>query len=256
MNEANELRIQNEALMEENARSREFIEKLLRHPAFHPFLDDLSRDPAIAEAASQNLASSNSNADQSPSRSSKPVPQINDGISHEGPSRSSSEIKVPLRGNPWPVPDMDIGNFESPRIFAVLDLPHIERPLPEEHSLFDKDGILSFHTEFEPEKNVLDVMNTPAMDLSEKSGSIIANDAKGPGFDLYDDEASASSNPGHFSQSVSYVSKFTVEVITPHNSQFFNNHINDPSFDRIRRICTRMDPVYARIQSMTTHLEF
>jgi hypothetical protein len=37
-NECNELRTQNRSLMEENARSRAFIERLLRHQAFTPFL--------------------------------------------------------------------------------------------------------------------------------------------------------------------------------------------------------------------------
>ena len=44
VNEANELRSQNRLLMEENARSRAFIERLLRHQAFTPFLEELSRD--------------------------------------------------------------------------------------------------------------------------------------------------------------------------------------------------------------------
>ena len=43
--------MQNRALMEENARSRAFIERLLRHQAFGPFLDELSRDPALTEPA-------------------------------------------------------------------------------------------------------------------------------------------------------------------------------------------------------------
>ena len=97
--------------MEENARSREFIERLLRHPAFHPFLDDLSRDPAIAEAASQKV-SSKSKDGRSVNHNSDAVPQIQDRLSHdESPSKGSSEAKESLSGNPWPVPDMDIGTF-------------------------------------------------------------------------------------------------------------------------------------------------
>jgi len=33
--------------MEENARSRAFIERLLRHQAFTPFLEELSRDESL-----------------------------------------------------------------------------------------------------------------------------------------------------------------------------------------------------------------
>ncbi|RYP39190.1 hypothetical protein DL768_010730 [Monosporascus sp. mg162] len=46
-NENKELRVQNRALIEENARFRTFIKTLFRHPAFTPFLEDLSRDGII-----------------------------------------------------------------------------------------------------------------------------------------------------------------------------------------------------------------
>ena len=46
-NENNYLRIENRALIKENARSITFIETLLRYPALTPFLKDLSRDKAI-----------------------------------------------------------------------------------------------------------------------------------------------------------------------------------------------------------------
>ena len=51
VNEANELRAQNRLLMEENARSRAFIERLLRHQAFTPFLEELSRDESLQSKA-------------------------------------------------------------------------------------------------------------------------------------------------------------------------------------------------------------
>ena len=51
VNEANELRAQNRLLMEENARSRAFIERLLRHQAFTPFLEELSRDESLQAKA-------------------------------------------------------------------------------------------------------------------------------------------------------------------------------------------------------------
>jgi hypothetical protein len=47
VNEANDLRTENRLLREENARSRAFIERLLRHQAFTPFLEDLSREESL-----------------------------------------------------------------------------------------------------------------------------------------------------------------------------------------------------------------
>jgi len=51
VNEANELRNENRLLREENARSRAFIERLLRHQAFTPFLEELSREEALQPKA-------------------------------------------------------------------------------------------------------------------------------------------------------------------------------------------------------------
>lgn len=44
-NEYNELLAQNRSLKEENSRSRAFIERLLRHESFTPFLEDLQKPP-------------------------------------------------------------------------------------------------------------------------------------------------------------------------------------------------------------------
>jgi len=50
--EAQNLRNQNTALMQENDRYRGLIETLLRHPAFTPFIQDISQDPSVLGAPS------------------------------------------------------------------------------------------------------------------------------------------------------------------------------------------------------------
>lgn len=45
--ESNSLRQENQALMHENERYRGLIETLLRHPAFTPFINDISKDPSV-----------------------------------------------------------------------------------------------------------------------------------------------------------------------------------------------------------------
>src|ERR1700761_4835074 len=57
-NEAAELKRMNHALMQENARFKVLAEKLLAHSAFHPFLEELSRDPALADTLSSVSACS------------------------------------------------------------------------------------------------------------------------------------------------------------------------------------------------------
>lgn len=48
--ESNNLRQENQALMHENERYRGLIETLLRHPAFTPFINDISKDPSMLMA--------------------------------------------------------------------------------------------------------------------------------------------------------------------------------------------------------------
>lgn len=45
--ESNTLRTENAQLMEENERYRSLIETLLRHQAFQPFIQDISKDPSV-----------------------------------------------------------------------------------------------------------------------------------------------------------------------------------------------------------------
>ena len=51
--EANELRVENRSLEEENGRCRRLIEVLLRHPAYAPFIEDISKDTSIAGPLAQ-----------------------------------------------------------------------------------------------------------------------------------------------------------------------------------------------------------
>ncbi|PZD24867.1 bzip transcription factor protein [Pyrenophora tritici-repentis] len=97
VNEANELRTQNRLLMEENARSRAFIERLLRHQAFTPFLEELSRDESLQLKAPMT-------------------------------SMSSSSAPAPTAPAPAQFPQQHWGvnngfNFQQPVAFAVTELP-------------------------------------------------------------------------------------------------------------------------------------
>ncbi|KAI4740602.1 hypothetical protein E4T50_08968 [Aureobasidium sp. EXF-12298] len=51
--EANDLRVENRSLQEENGRCRRLIEVLLRHPAYAPFIEDISKDPSLGGSVGQ-----------------------------------------------------------------------------------------------------------------------------------------------------------------------------------------------------------
>lgn len=130
--EAAELQMQNRALMEENSRFRSLAEKLLRHPAFHPFLEDLSRDPELAASLSKVATSS-----MAPQRI--PAPQVE--TQHIGmalmPEPQLDFSSLNLGNNNWGVPTMGMATYQQPSVFAVHE---ISMPEPVELPSFESKG--------------------------------------------------------------------------------------------------------------------
>lgn len=131
--EANELKLENRALTEENARFRNLAEKLLRHPAFHPFLDDLSRDPALAESLSKVAGTSiapQQQKDVDPYTAQHFIPQPDN--QHVGmalvPEPQLDFSSLNLGGNAnWAMQQAHgLPMFQQPQVFAVLELPEPE----------------------------------------------------------------------------------------------------------------------------------
>jgi hypothetical protein len=129
--------MENRALMEENARFRSLAEKLLRHPAFHPFLDDLSRDPELAQSLSKMVGGSptpvpkdagpySSQAQQFMPPPQSDNPHIGMALMPEPPLDFSN---LSLGNNNWAVPSMGMSNFQQPQVFAVLEVPEPAEPL-------------------------------------------------------------------------------------------------------------------------------
>ncbi|KAF2769388.1 hypothetical protein EJ03DRAFT_95864 [Teratosphaeria nubilosa] len=73
--EANNLRQENNALMHENDRYRNLIETLLRHPAFTPFINDISNDPAVLGMPQPQSQMHAPPPQQQPSSQPTPQPQ-------------------------------------------------------------------------------------------------------------------------------------------------------------------------------------
>ncbi|TKA70474.1 hypothetical protein B0A55_10852 [Friedmanniomyces simplex] len=76
--EAASLRQENTALLQENDCYRGFIETLLRHPAFTPFINDISKDPAVpgmSQQQTQHLLAPQQQQQQQSQPSATPVQQ-------------------------------------------------------------------------------------------------------------------------------------------------------------------------------------
>lgn len=112
--------------MEENARFRELTVKLLRHPAFTPFLEDISRDPALSDSLSKVNNSMNHTAVVNETQQTQQVveaPQQQDltvGMTTI-PETQLDFSALNLNGNNWGMPN-GFGSYE-PQVFAVTELP-------------------------------------------------------------------------------------------------------------------------------------
>lgn len=187
-NEANDLRVQNRALMEENARFRELTIKLLRHPAFTPFLEDISRDPALSDSLNKVTSSMNATAAateaSSAAKDSKPFvapqePQQQTENLHIGmatiPETQLDFSALNLNGsNSWAMPGMSGFGFQQSQVFAVTEVP--EAPVEIEQELDAVKGeecIIERFTPADDAKEALPAVEEPVEAESEVEESVV-----------------------------------------------------------------------------------
>ncbi|KAK4631245.1 BZIP-type transcription factor MBZ1 [Fulvia fulva] len=85
--ESNVLRQENQALQAENERYRGLIETLLRHPAFTPFINDISQDPSVL------LPKQHQQQRQQLQPSVAPTPQPQPAQPHQQQQQSQPDVK-------------------------------------------------------------------------------------------------------------------------------------------------------------------
>jgi hypothetical protein len=119
--------------MQENARYKDFAQKLLNSPAFLPFMKDLSQDPTLADALNTIAMSSQPTQQQMPkdldpysasqqySQSNNDV-QIGMTLIPEMPVDLSA---LNLGNNGWSIPASraPMSHYMQPQVFAVTEVP-------------------------------------------------------------------------------------------------------------------------------------
>jgi hypothetical protein len=154
--EASTLRSENTALLQENERYRGLIETLLRHPAFTPFINDISKDPSVLGMPQQQMQQQQA-PQPTPQQQTQqqqlvqPTPQRED-VKPEFLNFDASQLQVPQqqqashqqqqqqnqieRVGLAMIPEndfsklnlngfqaMNFNNFQSVNAFAVIELP-------------------------------------------------------------------------------------------------------------------------------------
>jgi hypothetical protein len=118
--------------MEENARSRSFIERLLRHQAFTPFLEELSRDESLQPKPMTSMPSSSTPVVSTPAPAQFQPQSFNDMPQPENTHVGMTMIPEPQLD--FSMLNINTGNaqnwgsnngfsFQQPRVFAVTELP-------------------------------------------------------------------------------------------------------------------------------------
>ncbi|KAF2194888.1 hypothetical protein K469DRAFT_706367 [Zopfia rhizophila CBS 207.26] len=269
-NECNELRAQNRALMEENARSRAFIERLLRHQAFTPFLEELSRDDSLEAKPAMSLSSAPTptpapaRKDVNPYQSqqfgnmSQPEnPQIGMALI---PETQLDLSMLNLNTNNWGMTNMNSFNFQQPQVYAVLELP--EGPsTPIDTEALSGKGHESFLSEeaspIEEVKPDFPIIERPVK--SEEPTLVQVEEDDDPEFDLYRSSPAPSTSAPTATPLENHESLFgdaDPEKVFAHFELFISDEAeNQRLMERFERMCAAIEPVYQRIQAMTSHLD-
>jgi len=265
-NDANELRDQNHALMEENARYRAFTEKLLRHPAFQPFLEDLSRDPALNESlAAPPMPTTLPSV---PSQSSAPAPQHKDMNPYQQHSENLHigmatipETQVDLSMNNWNMPSMNGFNFQQPQVYSVLELPQGPAQPIDTDVLSGKGcGSLSEPEPVEEVKPDFPVVERPAAEATSTEETSEADEEDfDPDFALFYNSSAPASSPAAFDEFEPIFGHIAPEKAFAHIELFVSEERDDTEsqrlMERFERQTARMEVVFQRMQAMTSCLD-
>lgn len=272
-NEANELRTQNRALMEENARSRAFIERLLRHQAFTPFLEELSREEGIdTKPVMSSLSSASTTPTPSTARKDiNPYPNPQFGAMPSQPNNAQIGMTlIPetpldmsmlnLSSNSWSA-NSNIGSFNyQPRVFAVTELPLGPVNPIDTAALSGKgfDSIFAAEDDSPVESLKPDF---PVIERPVESKSVaveVEEEDDDPEFDLY--RSSPSSSPvaaaTPFEQHESLFGDANPEKVFAHFELFISEESADERLmARFERQCAKMDRLCERIDALTSFLD-
>jgi len=270
-NECNELRLQNRALMEENARSRAFIERLLRHQAFTPFLEELSRDESLDVKSAPQVSSSVPTPTPVPNRKDlnpyasqqfQGIPQAeNPQIGMALIPETQLDLSMLNLNNNWAMPNMGF-NFQQPQVYSVMELP--EGPsTPIDVDLLSGKGDDSFMSQISTVDEVkpdYPIIESPVKreETVEATTTEVDEYDDNPDFALYVNSPAPAETS--FSVPVEESERLfgdaNPEKVFAHFELFVSDEAESQRLmERFEKMCALVEPVFQRIQAMTSHLD-
>lgn len=258
--EANDLRNQNHALMEENRRQQAFIERLLRHQAFNPFLEDLVKEQQemSAPAPLASMPSSSTPVAPTPAPAPAQFQFSQPENTHVGmtmiPETQLDFSMLNINNNA----NWNIGNgFNGyqPRVFAVTELP--EGPAnPLDISAMSGKGyntIFAVEDEASAEEELkadYPVIERPIQFEQPVMAAVEEDDAENEEYDLYRSSpaiAAAPSAPFELTLTTEKAGRFEL-VVSDKASE-------DMLAERLEKKIAAMEPALQRIAAITSMLD-
>lgn len=268
-NECNELRTQNRALMEENARSRAFIERLLRHQAFTPFLEELSRDESLEAKPAMSTLSGSTTPTPAPVRKDASAyqnqqfgamsqPQVGMTLVPETPLDMSM---LNLNSNSWAMSNGSSSfNYQQPQVFAVTELP-AGPSNPLDMDVISGKGysaIFAAESDVSNEQVKADYPVVERAMPSEKSSPVEIEDDEDAEFDLYNSAPVSTSAVGipNIEDHESLFGDVNSEKVFAHFQLQISDEVADElKMARFQRQCARMEAAFERVVALTSHLD-
>ncbi|KAF2865001.1 hypothetical protein BDV95DRAFT_632623 [Massariosphaeria phaeospora] len=270
VNEANELRSQNRALMEENARSRAFIERLLRHQAFTPFLEDLSREETLeTKPVMTSMSSASTPTPASVRKDINPFQNQQFGGMSQSANPQIGMTLVPETqldmsmlnlNNHWGMNGMNSFGYQQPQVFAVLELPEGPSTPIDTEALSGKGHSAFFSEESSSVDEVkpdFPIIERPVK--VETATPVVEEEDDDDEFDLYRPSPASSSTAAITTSLENHESLFgdaNPEKVFAHFELFISDEAESQRLmESFEKMCTAMEPAYQRIASLTSHLD-
>jgi hypothetical protein len=270
-NEANDLKLQNRALMEENARFRALSEKLLSHAAFRPFLDEISRDPELAQSLSKISGSSSQSATPTPQPAQKDVDPFAGSqqfMAQQNQNQHVGMVMMPeppidfsslnLGGNNWPVP-AGMNNFQSHQVFAVLEVPQpAEIDLAALSGKSESSVVESFSEQSKYDAPEIETPEHSKGEVAFEHSSVkeVESETSACQFDAADPAFTLYANPSSTSAPLKLEHPF-VSSEKPHFELVIASDADIQSTsDRLSKMCTRMDASFSKLDALMSSFDF
>lgn len=251
VNENNDLRSQNRALMDENQRLSDLTRMLLSSPSFSGFLDTLSQNPAALPQAPQT---------QIEQRQPEPQ-QVRKDVNPYGAQHQMQHVGMTM----IPEQTMDFSMLDinssatynyQPQVFAVLELP--EEPIIDTSALSGKaSNFISEHFESEDEKIELPIIERQAEKVEAPATIVSApivdeefdND---PEFALFVDSptSEACTEDSIFGGIKCEKALARIELVDASQQEA----TAAVALGRVHRLCESLEEVAARLSAMTIDL--